>query len=182
MMEWNILKYYGFLTREEYETHCFEIVTKHEDREIPTVRSLGARNRYPKSLSEAKEELRKRGLDPGDEEYGLVRVIESGAVCPAGNRWKKSDIDLAVIELAELDCIEPWIHACFAFNVRPVEYVKTFRAAVEENLERLGPLAVEPLFYRYKFSFGDDYSKPGTLSIVLRDDWKRLSVNGKRRP
>ncbi len=180
-METNILEYYGFLTREEYETHCFEIVPEQDGRSQPAVRSVGVRNRYPKSLSEAKEELRKRGLDPGDEEYGLVRVIESGDVAPAGNRWKKIDIDLAVIELAELDCIAPWVHACRCFHIRPVEYVKIFRAAVEENLKRLGSLAAEPLLYRYEFRFGDDHSKPGTLAIVLRDDWKRLAINEKCR-
>lgn len=175
-MEWNVLTYYGFLTREEYEAHCFEIVPEQDGW---TVRSMGCRNRYPKSLTEAKEELRKRGLDPGDEEYGLARVMESGAVRPAGKRWKKIDIDLAVIELAELDCIAPWVHACRSFNVKPVEYVKAFRAVVEENLERLGPLAADPLFYRYEFGFGDDHSAPGTLAITLRDDWKRLSGNAE---
>lgn len=175
-MKWSIFDEYGFLTREEYEAHCFEIVSEQNGRQT-SVQSMGSRKRYPKTFSEAKRELAQRGLDPGDDTYGLVRVVESGEVAPAGNMWKKSDIELAMISLVELYCIKPWVHACRCFNVKPVEYVKTFRAAVEENLEQLGLHAAEPLLYRFEFSFGENYSEAGTLSITLRDDWERLAVN-----
>lgn len=186
MMEFNLIDYYGFLTREEYETHCFEISTELYISEVVSggesiqrqrlvVRNFGTRKRYPKTFSEAKRELAQRGLDPGDDTYGLVRVVESGEVAPAGNMWKKSDIELAMISLVELYCIEPWVYTCKSFNIRPVEYVKALRTAAEENLEQLGLHAAEPLLYRYEFRFGDSYSEPGTLSITLRDDWQKLA-------
>ena len=182
----NILEEYGFLTREEYEKHCFKITSELYDQEIVAgaepvkrhrliVQSLGVGNRYPKTIYEAKSELRKRGLDPGDDDYGLARVIESGEVAPAGNMWKKSDIDLAMISLAEFNCIEPWVHICKSFNIRPVEYVKALRAVAEENLERFGFDAAEPILYRFEFCFGNVYSEPGNLSIALRENWKEIA-------
>lgn len=186
IVEQNILEEYGFLTREEYEAHCFEIATEEYVRmAIPdaepimsrrwAVRSIVARDLYPKTFSEAKRELMRRGLDPGDETYGLLKVVESGDVAPAGNMWKKTDVDLAMISLAEFGCIEPWVHTCKSFNIKPVEYVKAMRAVAEENLERLGAYAAEPILYRFEFSFGAVYSEPGTLSIALRDDWQQIA-------
>lgn len=182
-MEPNILDQYGFLTRPEYESFGYEIVfgrfrAERVDEANETLRPQwkvhGADQTYPKTQAKAMIELRRRGLDPGNEDYGLARVIESGDVCPAGGMWKKSDIDLAMISLAEFGCIEPWIGVCNNFNIRPVEYVKARRKAVEENIDRLGQYADEPLFYIFEFAFGDGLLEPGTLTMRLRDDWQRI--------
>ena len=120
-MEPNILKYYGFLTREEYETSCFRVMPAGMQmvQEDGWTRSRGIKwtvldveKEYPKTLGKAKVELRNRGLDPGDKDYGLARVVEAGDVSPVDDKWSKDDIDIAMISLAELGCIEPWIHVC----------------------------------------------------------------------
>ena len=183
-MKSNILHHYGFLTRREFETHCFQIVfskvqvekTSERDNILDLqweIRSVNCA--YPKSTADAIIELRHRGLDPGNETYGLSRVIESGDVRLTGGMWKKSDIDLAMISLAELGCIEPWIHACHSFNVKPVEYIKTFRFVAEKNIEKLKQYAAEPLFYRFEFQYGQSLAFPGTVSITLRDDWEQVA-------
>jgi len=179
----NILEEYGFLTREEYETYCFQVqpagmqVAKEDGSAISHGVEWAVQDvdkAYSKTFAKAKVELRQRGLDPGNADYGLVRVIESGEVRPAGDMWKKSDIDLAMISLAELGCIEPWVHACKCFNIRPVAYVQALRAAAESNIDRLGQYADEPLFYRYEFAFGESLIVPGLVTITLRDDWERI--------
>ena len=111
-METNIIKYYGFLTRDEFEKYnCYKIAFDHLASEPLAEKEYGLTskwkietipNAYPKSLIHAKIELRRRGLDPGDEDYGLARVLEAGDVTPRDGMWSRDDIDLAMISLAEL--------------------------------------------------------------------------------
>lgn len=182
-MTYDIIQYYGFLTREEYEAHCFVIApsgmstTRTENAIVSdglnwTVKNIV--NSYPKTLASAKVELRRRGLDPGDENYGLAKVLEDGDVVPENNLWTPSDIDLAMISLAELDCIEPWIHVCRCFNIKPVDYVKAHREIVEQTVEVLGQNAESPLFFRYEFGYANALGEPGVMSIRLRDDWENI--------
>lgn len=183
-MKYDIIKYYGFLTHEEYEAYCFAVMPdgmNMRPMEGGGVRSDGIKwavksivNTYPKDLAGAKAELRRRGLDPGDEEYGLVKVMEDGDVNPENGLWTPSDIFLAMISLAELDCIEPWIFVCRSFNIKPVDFVKAQRKIAEETVEFLGEHAETPLFFRYEFGFADSLGDPGVLSIKLRDDWERI--------
>ena len=179
-MEYNILKYYRFLSVEEYETYCFDILPAGMNmvRENGMIASGGLKwavkdivNTYPKPLAKAKVELRRRGLDPGDEEYGLSKILEEGEIQPENGLWTQTDIALAMIELAELRCIEPWIYACLCFNVPPVEYVKEHRRIALETVADLGQEAESPLFYHYEFSYGDRLTDSGILRMKLRDDW-----------
>ncbi|MCL2305381.1 MAG: hypothetical protein FWC43_08570 [Planctomycetaceae bacterium] len=181
-MLYNILTDFGFLTREEYETHCFQILpdgmNPPGEGEFFTrgvkwaVRPV--KTKYPKTLGEAGAELRQRGLDPGDRNYGLAKIIEDGEVVPRNSLWEKDDIDSALISLAELGCIEPWIHVCKAFNIRPIDYVKTHREIAEKYVGQLGQNAESPLFFRYEFGYANGLSEPGVFSITLRDDWEQV--------
>ena len=182
-MAYNILKDFGFLTREEYETHCFRTSPDGVDasRVDETVFSLNVkwtvqtiRNDYPKTLVQAAAELRRRGLDPGDRSYGLAKIIEDGEVVPKDSLWEKEDIDSALISLAELGCIEPWIHLCKSFNIKPVDYVKAHRKIAEKYVGLLGQNVESPLFFRYEFGYADGLGEPGVFSIKLRDDWERI--------
>lgn len=183
-MTYDIIEYYGFLSHEEYETYCFAIMPagmNMRPMEGGGVRSHGVKwavkninNTYPKNLNEAKAELRQRGIDPGDGESGLVKVMEDGDVNPENGLWTPSDIFLAMISLAEMDCIEPWIHVCRSFNIKPVDYVKAQRKIAEETVGFLGEHADLPLFFRYEFGFVDGLGEPGVMSIRLRDDWERV--------
>jgi len=179
-METNIIKYYGFLTRDEFEKfNCYKIVPRGSRT---TTREDGTSysepqwvietipNTYPKSLVHAKIELRCRGLDVGDEDYGLARVLEDGDVTPCDGMWSEDDIDLAMISLAELNCIEPWILACKGFNVKPAQYAEAMRTAIEQNIDRIGQDVESPLYYRFTFTCGKTMREPGNVTITLRDD------------
>lgn len=189
-METNSLKYYGILTREEYEENYYEIRFGHFQKQesqteegitdlVQTWKVQTVKNSYPKTLAQVRTELRRRGLDPGDEEYGLVRVIEMEEIEPENGQWTADDIDAAAIALAELGCIAPWIHVCHCFNIKPLEYIKAMRMVSEENVQKLGQYADEPLFYRFEFAFGNNLLTPGSLKITLRDDWKLVLARGQ---
>jgi len=179
-METNIIKYYGFLTRDEFEQYnCYKIVprgfrmTTREDGTPhfePQWVVESVPNTYPKSLVHAKIELRCRGLDVGDEDYGLARVLESGDVTPRNGMWSRDDVELAMISLAELGCIEPWILACKGFNIPPARYAEAMRAAIDRNIDRIGQDTESPLYYRFTFTCGKTMQEPGNVTITLRDD------------
>lgn len=184
-METNSLKHYGILTRKEYEENYYEIRFDHFQKQesqteenvinlIHTWKVQTVKNTYPKTHAQVRTELYRRGLDPGTENYGLVRVIEMGEVEPENGLWTADDVDVAVIALAELDCVAPWIQVCKSFNIKPVEYIKAMRTVAEENVPKLGQYADEPLFYRFEFAFGDNLLVSGSLKITLRDDWQRV--------
>lgn len=179
-MEYNILKYYRFLSAEEYETYCFDILPAGMNmvRENGMIASRGLKwavkdivNTYPKPLAKTKVELRRRGLDPGDAEYGLSKILEDGEIQPENGLWTSTEIELAMISLAELRCIEPWIYACLCFDVAPVEYVKEQRRIALETVGELGQNAESPLFFRHEFSYGNSLSEPGIFRMTLREDW-----------
>ena len=183
-METNIIKYYDFLTCKEYEQYsCYKIVfggfgsrSVSEERVFMTGRWRieDSLNTYPKSLVHAKMELRARGLDPGDEDYGLTRVLEAGDVVLKDGKWNRDDIELAMISLAEWGCIEPWILTCKGFNIRPVEYAKVMRVAMEQNIGRIGQDVESPLYYCFEFTCGKTMREHGQVTIRLRDDFEEL--------
>ena len=179
-METNIIKYYGFLTRAEFEKYnCYKITFDRFVSEPLAEKEIGLTSKwkietipnvYPKSLIHAKIELRRRGLDPGDEDYGLACVLEAGDVTPHNGLWSQDDIDLAMISLAELSCIEPWVLVCKGFNIAPVQYAEAMRTAMDRNINRIGQDAESPLYYRFAFTCGKTMLEPGSVTITLRDD------------
>jgi hypothetical protein len=179
-METNILKYYGFLTRDEFEKYsCYKIVLDRYEKAplgekefelIPKWKIETVPNTYPKTLVQAKIELRCRGLDAGDEDYGLIRVLEDGDVTPRRGMWSRDDIDVAMISLAELGCIERWIHVCKGYNIKPAKYAETMRTAIEQNVARIGQDVDSTLYYNIGIFPGKTMQEPSNVTITLRDD------------